>query len=47
MEGLLNKLQFLCISLTSGDLAHILKDMVEKGLERESDEVIVGENPTD
>lgn len=30
-------------SLTSGDPTHISKDMVEKGLERESDEVIVGE----
>ncbi len=30
--------------LTSGDPTHILEDMVEKGLERESDEVIVGES---
>ena len=30
--------------LTSGDPTHISEDMVEKGLERESDEVIVGEN---
>ena len=28
--------------LTSGDPTHIPKGMVEKGLERESDEVIVG-----
>ena len=28
--------------LTSGDPTHISKGMVEKGLERESDEVIVG-----
>ena len=27
--------------LTSGDPTHISKDMVEKGLERESDDVIV------
>ncbi len=27
---------------TSGDPTHISKDMVEKGLERESDDVIVG-----
>ena len=32
-------------SLTSGDPTHIPRGMVEKGLERESDEVIVGENP--
>lgn len=31
--------------LTSGDPTHIPKGMVEKGLERESDEVIVGEYP--
>ena len=31
--------------LTSGDPTHIPRGMVEKGLERESDEVIVGENP--
>lgn len=29
-------------NLTLGDPTHILKDMVEKGLGRESDEVIVG-----
>lgn len=32
-------------SLTSGDPTHIPRGMVEKGLERESDEVIVGEKP--
>ena len=31
--------------LTSGDPTHIPGGMVEKGLERESDEVIVGEKP--
>ena len=31
--------------LTSGDPTHIPRGMVEKGLERESDEVIVGEAP--
>ena len=30
--------------LTSGDPTHISKGMVEKGLERESDDVIVGES---
>ena len=30
--------------LTSGDPTHIPKGMVEKGLERESDDVIVGES---
>lgn len=30
--------------LTSGDPTHVSKNMVEKGLERESDDVIVGEN---
>ena len=30
--------------LTSGDPTHISEDMVEKGLERESDDVIVGES---
>ena len=30
--------------LTSGDPTHILKGMVEKGLERESDDIIVGES---
>ncbi|EJW95185.1 hypothetical protein EVA_16708 [gut metagenome] len=30
--------------LTSGDPTHISNDMVEKGLERESDDVIVGES---
>ena len=30
--------------LTSGDPTHISKDMVEKGLEMESDDVIVGES---
>ena len=32
-------------SLTSGDPTHIPRGMVEKGLERESDDVIVGEAP--
>ena len=31
--------------ITSGDPTHIPRGMVEKGLERESDEVIVGEKP--
>ena len=30
--------------LTSGGSTHISEDMVEKGLERESDDVIVGES---
>ena len=30
--------------LTSGGPTHISEDMVEKGLERESDDVIVGES---
>ena len=30
--------------LTSGDPTHIRKGMVEKGLERESDDVIVGKS---
>ena len=33
--------------LTSGDPTHIPKGMVEKGLERESDDVIVGDKLKD
>ena len=32
------------VCLTSGDPTHILKGMVGKGLERESDDVIVGKS---